>query len=367
MTTGMVGHGFYNRNSAPQMASIDYVLPWLDDALGGMVLADDPPTIGLADFGCTEGRNSIAVMRRLVASLQRRTSRPFLTIHSDLPTNDFSELFVGLRPGGRSVFEGDDVSSAAVAGSMFDRLLPPRSLHLAATFNAIGFLSSHPLSRLPGYILPNGPQRGSEHGAVSAPDREIFAQQASDDIAAFATARAAELVPGGKLLIQVFGAGEERRTCDGIYDALNDALLEVVDAGLLDRTAYEAFYQPVYFRTLEKLVAPLTSGVGGLKDLYDVDRAETDEVPVSFVEELRHGGDAAAYAPGFTNFFRAFTEPVLRVSFAEHPSLDALIDDVYGRAERLVRDDPVAYDFHYVAVAALLTRTGEASPPAPEG
>jgi SAM dependent carboxyl methyltransferase len=96
VTTGMVGHGFYNRNSAPQMAAIDCVLPWLDDAVGGMVLAEDPQTIGLADFGCSEGRNSIAVMRRPVASLQRRTSRPFLTIHSDLPTNDFSELFVGL-------------------------------------------------------------------------------------------------------------------------------------------------------------------------------------------------------------------------------------------------------------------------------
>ena len=33
---------------------------------------------------------------------------------------------------------------------MYDQLCPPQSLHLATTFNAIGFLSRKPLDRLPG-------------------------------------------------------------------------------------------------------------------------------------------------------------------------------------------------------------------------
>jgi hypothetical protein len=28
VTTGMVGGGFYNRHSAPQMSAIDHVMPW---------------------------------------------------------------------------------------------------------------------------------------------------------------------------------------------------------------------------------------------------------------------------------------------------------------------------------------------------
>ena len=117
VTTGMVGGGFYNRNSAPQMSAIDHVMPWLEDAIGDVSFDDGAGTFGLADFGCSEGRNSIAVMRRLIPLLRRRTGRHIQTIHCDLPTNDFSSLFVGLRPDGRSVF-GDGVSSYAVGGSM---------------------------------------------------------------------------------------------------------------------------------------------------------------------------------------------------------------------------------------------------------
>ena len=40
VTTGMVGGGFYNRNSAPQMSAIDHVMPSLEDAIGGISFND---------------------------------------------------------------------------------------------------------------------------------------------------------------------------------------------------------------------------------------------------------------------------------------------------------------------------------------
>jgi gibberellin A4 carboxyl methyltransferase len=126
VTTGMVGRGFYNRHSAPQWAAIDYTLPWLEAALGSMNLPPAPDTITLADFGCSEGKNSIAAMQRLLPVLRRRTARPLATIHSDLATNDFSELFMNLRADGRSAFQVDSVYSGAVAGSMYDHLFAAR-------------------------------------------------------------------------------------------------------------------------------------------------------------------------------------------------------------------------------------------------
>lgn len=355
VTTGMVGHGFYDRNSAPQMSAIEHVLPWLDEAVAGLPLAGGAVggAIGLADFGCSEGRNSIALMRRAVTALRARTDRPVLTVHSDLATNDFANLSTGLRPEGKPVFEEAEVYSAAVGGSMFDRLLPPGSLHLATTFNAIGFLSHRPLDRLPGYILPNGPSRVSGNGEVTAAERQVFADQARHDIAAFLEARAAELVPGGRLLLQVFGASDTARTCDGIYDALNDAVLEVLAAGRIDREAYETYYQPVYFRTLDELTAPVADE--GLP--FIIDRQATYEAPVPFVEAFATNGDLAAYARDYTNFHRAFTEAVLRLAFAGHAELDSLVEDIYARAERLVALTPERYPFTYVAIAALLTRT----------
>jgi hypothetical protein len=71
------------------------------------------------------------------------------------------------------------------------------------------------------------------------------------------TARAIELVPGGKLLMEVFGANSSRCGGDGIYDALNDAIMEICYSGRITRDAYERYYQPIYFRTLEELVMPV--------------------------------------------------------------------------------------------------------------
>lgn len=354
--TGMVGHGFYNQHSAPQMAAIDYVLPWLDDACSSLPLSGSSSTLGLADFGCSEGRNSMAVMQRLTAALRARTSRSIQTIHSDLPTNDYSELFRKLRPDGHAAFESAETYSAVVGGSMFDQLLPPRAIHLAMTFNAIGFLSRRPVDRLADYILPNGPSAQRGVGSVSKADRDAFAARAQADLVSFLTARAAELVPGGKLLVQVFGSGPVHRTCDGIYDALNDAALELLDTGLIDRAGYEAFYQPVYFRTLEELTAPVAKPEAPLAKMFRLERAETYEVAVPFVEALRRSGDVDQFAQDYTNFFRAFTEPVLRECFAAHPRLEHLVAEAFGRAERLIRETPERYAFHYVAVAALLTR-----------
>lgn len=354
VTTGMIGHGFYDSNSAPQGAATEAVLPWLDAAIAAMELADPPQAIGIADFGCSEGRNSTAVLTRLIAGLRARTDRPIATVQSDLPTNDFSALLRNLRPGGAPLW-GPEVYSSVLGGSMFGRLLPPQSLHLAMTFNAIGFLSRRPLDQLPGYLLPNGPGRPGSAAYVSDTDLAIFADQAAADLETFLTARAAELVPGGKLLVEVFGATEAARTCDGIYDVLNDAVLEAVEDGIIDRAAYDRYYQPVYFRTLEELTASVSGPDASLSHLYELDRAGAYESPVSFNEARAAGGDIAAYARDYTNFFRAFTEAVLCAAFPDKEP-QSFANDIFARAERRVREDPDAYPFRYVSVAMLLTR-----------
>ena len=357
-TTGMTGGGFYNANSAPQWAAIEAVLPWLREAARNLAFDAGTGAITFADFGCSEGGNSIAVMREILTEALPRTDRPFQTVHSDLPTNDFSKLFLGLRPDGQSVFGEERIYSAVVAGSMYDGLLPPGSVSLATTFNTIGFLSKRPVAALPGYILPNGPSAVRANGSVSEEDRAAFARQAQDDVTAFLKARAGELIPGGSLLVQVFGCKGEARTCDGLYDLLNDAVLEHVQRGEISRQTYERYYQPVYFRNLDELTAPVADPASGAAELFTLEHAESYEVPVPFVEAFRSGGSLNRYAKDYVNFFRAFTEAVLRNALPDTPDRDSLIERIYATAETLLKDSPDLYPFRYAAVAMVLRRKG---------
>lgn len=357
-TTGMTGGGFYNQNSAPQWKAIEQVLPLLDKATSQLPI-DGEKALHLADFGCSEGRNSVAVLSRAISNLRARTGKPIQTVHSDLPTNDFSRLFLLLAGSGGSAFPAENVYSSAVAGSMYDQLLPPLSVHLATTFNAIGFLSRKPVDRLPGYILPNGPSKDRNNGSVSEADRVLFSELAKQDVATFLKARADELVPGGKLLVQVFGANQDGRTCDGIYDLLNDAVLERVAGGDITPETYEHYYQPVYMRTLGELTAPATDPSFGVSHLFRLDEALSYEVPVTFNERFQEDGDLDHYARDYVNFFRAFTETVLTMALPATDGRSYLVRQIYERAEALLKANPERYPFRYMAVAMLLTRTDQ--------
>jgi hypothetical protein len=127
VTTGMKGEGFYDQHSAPQWAAIASVLPWLEDAIDRTDLPDAMPIV-VVDYGCSEGRNSIAAMRRVVDALRRRTPRPIPVVHSDLPTNNFNQLFVNLAAADAEVSPRAQVYAAAVGGSMFGPLMPPQTV-----------------------------------------------------------------------------------------------------------------------------------------------------------------------------------------------------------------------------------------------
>ena len=67
-------------------------------------------------------------------------------------------------------------------------------------------------------------------------------------------------------------ASKEYRCSDGIYDVVNDALLDLVATGRIPRQAYEAIVFPVYFRTVEELVEPVVVSGSPAERLYRVDR-----------------------------------------------------------------------------------------------
>jgi hypothetical protein len=357
-TTGMKGGGYYDAHSKEQRAAMAPFLPWLEEAVSHLPLSSDRQTsLGLLDIGSSEGGNAIYAMNRLIDRLRSVSDLPIRVFFSDLPTNDFNHLFANLFPEGSSALPGADIFPCAIGGTAFGRLVPPLSLHIATTFNTIGFLEKKPTAGLPHYILPMGPGplAPREGVSVTESERAPFRLQAENDLRRFYTARADELISGGKLLVQVFGRDERFSTSYGIYDVLSDAILDCVEEGILPRGFYEELTFPIYFRTIDELVAPIKIDPR-LAGAFRVDKTGNSEVPVPFNIMLADTGDEATWARSYTGFLRAFTEAILISALPGNLHNSHIPAKIYERVEQRLAADPARYEFHYISIAALLTR-----------
>jgi gibberellin A4 carboxyl methyltransferase len=348
--TGMIGGGYYDSHSAPQRVAMLAVADWFDEAVAGLA-ATATGALTLADYGSAEGANAVAGAGRLVQALRGHTDRPVQAVFSDLETNDFAGLLATTRAWAAPLAE---VYPVIAAGSMFDQLLPAASVHVATSYNAIGYLSRRPDTGIQDYPLPMPPRHPHARARVTADERGAYHAQFQADLTRFYRARHRELTDGGLLLVQCWGAEEATglSTSDGIFDALNDAMLAAVDAGELTEQQWRAFVDPAVFPTVQDLRQPLESGSAA--GLFDIEQAVTAEVPVPFEEQFAQTGQVRVYADAYVGFVRAFAEPLLRLSLGAGPAVDRSVTAIFGEMRRLVAADPARYRYRYINVAVLL-------------
>jgi hypothetical protein len=352
----MKGAGYYDQHSGAQMASIQALQDWVDHAVADLPLPAPAQAVTVLDLGSSEGRNAIRLMGAIVAGLRRRTGQPIQTIYSDLASNNFNQLFANLDQTRHARRLAAGVYPGAVGGSFYGPLLPPRTVHLATCFNAIQWLDRLPAVPLPdsvGYRRPHPPRPGLD---VSPEATAGFTRQAEQDLLRFLECRARELVPGGKLLLASPGDTDRARVGDGLIDVLNDACLDLVAAGRLERQQYERLTMPIYCRTVAELLAPLEREDSPVRGASSIDRAQALEVPTPFSVELRRDGDVAAYAGAYTGFLRAIFEPVIRTALNQPEGEAATVESLYARIRARLLAEPERYLFRYILVAALLTR-----------
>ncbi|MBV8677916.1 MAG: cyclopropane-fatty-acyl-phospholipid synthase [Planctomycetaceae bacterium] len=355
-TTGMKGAGYYDRHSTAQLSSIQALQDWVEGAVADLPLPAPAQPVTVLDLGSSEGRNAIHLMGAIVAELRRRTDQPLQTIYSDLASNNFNQLFANLEEARRAGRFAAGVYLGAVGGSFYGPLLPPGTVHLATCFNAIHWLDRLPAVPVPdfvGYRRPHSPRPGL---AVSPEAAAAFTRQAEQDLVRFLECRARELVPGAKLLLASPGDTDEARVFDGPLDVLNDACLDLVAAGRLEREGYERLTLPCYFRTVAELLAPLEREDFPVRSAFAVDRVEALEVPTPFLVEFRRGGDVAAYAGAYTGSLRAVSEPVVRAALNQPKGEVGTVECLYERIRARLLAEPERYSCRYILVAALLTR-----------
>jgi SAM dependent carboxyl methyltransferase len=129
----MEGHGAYNRSSAVQAAGLSPAMHLLDEAASSVPLPEEPEAIVIADYGASEGRNSLGPIATAIARLRERAGihRAISVVHTDLPNNDFETLFEMLESEPASYLRGDPAAFAlAVGRSFYQQLLPSQSVTL---------------------------------------------------------------------------------------------------------------------------------------------------------------------------------------------------------------------------------------------
>lgn len=331
-TSVMAGEGEYNRHSQPQHVAGDDGLPLLVRAAEAVPL-DRGLTI--ADYGSSQGRNSLAPMARAIEALRGRGAQGAISVvHTDLPSNDFAALFETLAEDPHSYLRGEeDVFAYAAGRSFYERLFPAERVALGWSSITVHWLSAVPQPLREHIFSPLG----------SPEERAAYAARAAEDWARFLGHRLAELVPGGQLAIVGSGADERGLSgAEGLMSLANSALQAMLAEGRLSREDYERMVVPTYYRTREEFLAPLEDS-GPPAGSLSVEECSETALEDPLWARYERSGDLAEYAEGAAGFLRAFSEPSLFGAIASERGAEAaakLADHFYTRVREEIAEHP---------------------------
>jgi hypothetical protein len=308
-TEGMKGGGYYDLHSEYQRRIIEGGDELIADAASGL-RREGGEAVAVADYGCGTGAGSVHALRTAILALPDRGGE-VVAIHNDVITNDFNQVFASVAGDGGYLDLGPTVYPLAAAGSFFGRVVPDGSVDLGLCSYA-----AHWYREQPRVEIADGMYHADARGAA----REELASQAARDWSAFLGARADELRPGGRLIVQGIGTtevnGEERVSAAKLLRAMWSVAAELAAEGLLDRSTLSGYTFPVYCRGIDELVAPLAEG-DTLAGRLEVVSTKLEEVPNPYWEAYEHDRDPAAYAEVYVQFVRAFAESSLMLGLFE--------------------------------------------------
>ena len=344
----MQGGGFYNRNSALQAANQGSAVPLLVAAAGEVPATG--PTIGIADYGVSQGRHSRVPVAAAIAARRARigADRPVVVSHVDLPTNDFTSLFTLLEGDPASYLAGrSGVFPAAIGRSHFGQVLPPASVDLGGSANALHWLSGNPCPV---------PDHGWGVFSADPAVRAAIDAQLDADWANFLQARACELRPGGQLILQFMGRGPDRHGFEWMAEAFWQSWVDAANDGLFSAEELARIAAPSAGRSLAQIEAPFQEGRAGGLVLADLALVQA---PDPYWDAFCQNGDAAAFGQVWANMMRAANGPSFAAALDPGRDRGMILDRVTGRlAARLAADPQRSESWNVMLVVAAGEQSG---------
>jgi hypothetical protein len=347
----MEGGGSYNKHAKLPAAGGTLALPLWKKAVESVALdAGDQPVV-IADYGSSQGKNSLLPMHIAIKMLRSRLGpqRPISVFHIDQPLNDFNTLFevLGTDPD-RYAADEANIFPSAIGRSFYENVLPPSSVHLGWCSFAAMWLSRFP-SSIPGHFMSI-----RSTGAV----RAEFEQQAAQDWESFLSSRAKELREGGRLVVVLPAVDDNGWTgLEPLFDHANAALAEMVKEGAITARERAAMVVGAYPRREGDVLAPFTR-YGNFQRLI-VEAAEMFPLQDATWIEYERDGNKEALAAKRGLFFRSVFMPSLGSALADVRSGDAealriFADRLEAGLKRRLTMEPTA--LHTLVQVIVLTK-----------
>lgn len=358
---GGLGAGTYTSSTKGCFDVIARTQPLVKSALARALAARESAGVAnaapfaIADFGTADAGTSLPLMRAIVASVREAEPEAPVVVHyEDQALNDWQSVFQltsGALPSPSvpTYMDGSvgNVYVLASGASFYERCFAPGSIDLAFCATAMHWLTDVPCG------VPD-----ALHSACSADAaaREAFAAQAAADWEAILLQRAAELKPGGQLVVANFATdgegqylGTSRRVAQAMHPTFSELWLEVAGEEVHRATNF-----PNEYRSLEACTAPFAAGSAVTAAGLRLESAECDLVECPFLNEWRAGevADAADHAKRFVPTTRTWSNSTFvsgALACGRSPAeAAALADEMFARYEARVAADPDNHAMDYV-------------------
>ncbi|MFQ6023524.1 MAG: SAM-dependent methyltransferase [Acidiferrobacterales bacterium] len=347
----MKGGGYYSLATRGAKDVIDTATPLVLRAIERMAPGGDVGVFTITDMGCADGGTSIGMVR---AALERvralAPSRPIQMVYTDQTRNDYNALFQIIH--GATEIKSyltaiEDVFVFASATSFYLPILPRGTLNLGFSATAM-----HWLSAKPGNVSNHVHAVGAQGVELAA-----FVEQGRRDWETILLHRAAELAPGGRLVLVNFCRDEQDRYLGNtggvhMFDTFNAIWQSFVTDGIISEDEYLNMTLPQYYRSVEEFTAPLAEPASTIyKAGLRLEEIETRIVQCPFAAEFHRHADAVKFARSYIPTLRSWTESTFFGALSSERPLEKrreIIDRYYSSYETMVRDDPEGHGMDYV-------------------
>ncbi|XP_031554663.1 probable S-adenosylmethionine-dependent methyltransferase At5g37970 [Actinia tenebrosa] len=309
---GEVGSGYFSTRSIANRQVVKTATPLVLRELDAMAL-EKQSVVTLVDYGTADGGISMDLIYACVKAIREKygAELPINVIYEDQPVNDFTSVFLrtqGLVPGPRSyLLDFPNVFVMASGTNFYDQCFPNDSVTLGFSSNCTHWLRDKPCD-ITGTIFPlftTVPQ-----------EKEKFRVQAEKDWELYLTKRAAELRPGGSMILAEVVLTEDGQfpghTNDSKYGCmtlLSTLWKSLSDDGVITDDVFTKTNLSLYVKTVDDFKKPFkcpnSPVVKAGLELVSID---TKITPCPYKGKwIKEKGDAKEHAKKYVGSIRAWS------------------------------------------------------------